>query len=1015
LLLKFTVIIPTAANTTSKLVFAIQFHEHLGVLVLPHVVQEDQQGRFMYGVKRVFGHTVADHIDQVSDLEKQLLKLTDECSDPHLTKKFSKAARNAAALYSELTESKLKSLVIPYVQSRISKCLQIMQAHEMPLHFKGDKENPVDHHPIYIARDTARAVFHFHHDDDGLRYHLSLRHHDTDISLLVPGSLVLVEQPGWVLIGNMVYRLQDGVDGNKARPFFHKEFVAIPEASAEKYYRGFMLKIIQNYETRLQGIRLDIESPPCQPVLKLEEDLEGHPVLTLSFRYGQKNCLASDHHACWTDLVADAEGQYFRKTLRDPDAEENYINHLLKLGLSSRDKRLFYLAGNTTEVTDDQAGAVSTGVAGGKLHEAGHPSLYALLEWLGTHEQSLAAKGLIIRQDTKGNIYYTGSIRADIDVSTGQDWFDVHAMAVFGEVRIPFIRLKNHLLNGIREYELPDGRVAILPIEWFSRYKDLLLFSQSLDTAFRLKKHHFTVVDKLQNGSIGIPALTVLTDETRISMPDLPPSLHHTLRPYQRSGFAWMHWLNRNGLGGCLADDMGLGKTLQTLALLMKIKADCRPEDTIARQQRSGAQLSLFGETEETDKYTGKTSLIVMPLSLIYNWENEIRKFTPGLRYHKYMGAGRESEIKNLLEYDIVLTTYGIMRNDVEMLKDIAFHYLILDESQLIKNPKSLVSAAVNSLHAQHRLVLTGTPIENSLDDLWSQLSFVNPGMLGSLTMFRKEFVQPIQDQGDEAKKEQLNNMIRPFILRRTKDLVERDLPELSEKVHYCEMNDGQRKLYESRKSEMRNRIFDAMTSGDKAGLRIHILQSLLHLRLIANHPLLVNHPDDPSGKFEEAVRMIGNLVAENHKVLIFSQFVKHLQLFRDHFDANQLGYAWLTGQQKATERTSVIEAFQHDPQKQLFLISLRAGGVGLNLTRADYVFMLDPWWNPAVEQQAISRAHRIGQQRHVFAYKFITRNSVEEKILRLQQAKSTLAGDFTGTNNPFKVFTDEEILEIFD
>lgn len=1043
---------PKSVNTEHQLVFAIQFHNPLGVLIVPYMVQQAKDGQFMIGTQRLYSHTVEGYFDNLSEPEKQLMKLTDECSDLHLSRKFSKTARKAEALYNELTESKLHSIVIPYVQSRLSKCLELMQTHGVDLYFKGEKDNVIDNNKIIVAKEEAKAVFHFIKDETGLRYRLSLHHNAGEVPMLTDNAMVLVEEPGWILAGQMACRLEAGVDGNKVKPFFKKEFVSIPASFEEKYYRGFMRKVIKNHQVTLEGIRLDVETPACQPLLKLELDLEERPVFLLYFRYENNSCLLTDNHVCWVEMLTDDGSTGFRKTMRDLAAEKEIVQSLRELGLRSKGKNAFYLPEHIAHLPKNEADSVSGNNTTGNLPWQRQEALLKLIEWGCKQAGKLESMGIGIEQGFLKRAYVMASTILDINIHTGNDWFDIYAVAVFGKHRIPFIRLKNHLLNGIREYELPDGQFAILPQEWFSRYNNLLIYGQEVNGQFRMRKHHFRLVEQLN-----VSSESIFDESTKgtaystngplaFSIPEAPPPLDHLLRPYQRAGYAWLYWLKQNGFGGCLADDMGLGKTLQALTLLLKLKQDADPGPPQPASKPTGSQLSLFGETPAITVSPSCTSLIIMPLSLLHNWVNEIDKFAPQLRYGKYVGPTREDDVKDFLQYDVVLTTYGIARNDVEMLKTITFCYVILDESQLIKNPRSQVSEAVNSLQAQHRLVLTGTPVENSLDDLWSQLNFVNPGILGNLATFRQTFSQPVENNDDQIKKTQLREMIKPFILRRTKEQVEPELPPLTEKIHYCEMSDAQRKLYETKKSETRNHILEVMTSGDRSRLKINVLQSLLQLRLLANHPMLVNQAstlpksqsnapkgnptevlfenqadalsenrlDIPSGKFEEVIRMIENLMAEGHKVLIFSQFVKHLQLFREHFDENSLSYAWLTGQQKSEERKRAIADFQSDKSKLLFLVSLKAGGVGLNLTAADYVFILDPWWNPAVEKQAVSRAHRIGQQRHVFSYKFITTNSVEEKILKLQQAKANLAGDFISSNNPFSDVTDEEILELF-
>ena len=340
------------------------------------------------------------------------------------------------------------------------------------------------------------------------------------------------------------------------------------------------------------------------------------------------------------------------------------------------------------------------------------------------------------------------------------------------------------------------------------------------------------------------------------------------------------------------------------------------------------------------------------------------------------------------------------------------FYYVILDESQYVKNPESKTYKAVIQLKSAHRLVLTGTPIENSLSDLWAQMNFLNPGLLGSYNWFQKTFITSIEKHSDPEQQKMLQYLIYPFILRRKKDEVARELPPLTEHIVYCAMAEEQEKLYEEAKSVIRNAILENI---DKEGIKkssFVVLQGLTKLRQLANHPsLLDKESEEVSGKFEQMLSMLENLVAENHKVLIFSSFVTHLQLIEERIKQQNWRYSLLTG--KTTDREKVIGQFQNDPENYIFLISLKAGGVGLNLTAAEYVFITDPWWNPAAENQAISRAHRIGQQKNVFVYRFITENSIEEKIQVLKERKSSLADKFINSNNPFAEITREEIEEL--
>jgi SNF2 family DNA or RNA helicase len=402
-----------------------------------------------------------------------------------------------------------------------------------------------------------------------------------------------------------------------------------------------------------------------------------------------------------------------------------------------------------------------------------------------------------------------------------------------------------------------------------------------------------------------------------------------------------------------------------------------------------------------------------MPTSLIYNWTNEAKKFTPKLKIHTHTGTFREKDIAVFNKADVIITTYGITRVDIELMKEMYFNYVILDESQNIKNPSSKSFKAVKQLNSKYKLILSGTPVENTVNDLWTQMSFINPGLLGSQTFFQKDFVQPIEKKKDEEKAQKLQVLIKPFVMRRTKEQVATELPPKTENLFFSKMTDDQLEIYEQTKSEYRNELLKALETGDYSKSPIQMLQGLTKLRQIANHPALIDKDyEGESGKFEDVIHKLQSVVEAGHKVLVFSQFVKQLDLYRQYFDRHHIKYSYLDG--STMNRGKVVEEFKSEKEIQIFLISIKAGGVGLNLTEADYVFILDPWWNPAVEQQAIDRTHRIGQTKNVFIYKFITKDTVEEKILALQNKKLRVAKSLITTEESFmKSLSEADIKEI--
>ncbi len=459
----------------------------------------------------------------------------------------------------------------------------------------------------------------------------------------------------------------------------------------------------------------------------------------------------------------------------------------------------------------------------------------------------------------------------------------------------------------------------------------------------------------------------------------VPDGLHTRLREYQRQGYEWLSRLAHIGAGACLADDMGLGKTVQSLALLLA---------------RAG----------------GGPALIVAPTSVCFNWEEEAARFAPGLSMH-FLGsmAGRKEIISRLGPGDVLVVSYGLATRSIAALRSIGWHTLVLDEAQAIKNPRAKRTRAIRELDAEFRVALTGTPIENALEELWSLFSVINPGLLGTLAGFRRRFAVA---ENDRAGRERLAALVRPFILRRRKSAVLTELPSRTEQVLHVEPDPEERAFLEAVRRQAMERIA-GLGDEEPGARRIHMLAELTRLRLACCHPRLVQ-PDCtiPGAKLESAMALIRTLIAEGHKALVFSQFVKHLEVVRARLDVEGFDYQYLDGATPPAERRTRVNAFQAG-KGELFLISLKAGGTGLNLTAADYVIHLDPWWNPAVEDQASDRAHRIGQQRPVTIYRLAVRNSIEEKVIRLHEEKRELADDVLAGTESATALTEEDLMNL--
>jgi superfamily II DNA or RNA helicase len=589
--------------------------------------------------------------------------------------------------------------------------------------------------------------------------------------------------------------------------------------------------------------------------------------------------------------------------------------------------------------------------------------------------------------EVSGKVYrQPGSVQ--IRVSSGIDWFELDGQAEFEGKAVPLPALLRAISKGQSTIVLDDGTMGILPEDWLSRYGLLAAVAQVKDETIQFAPNQVGLLDALlaQMPTDFDEAFCRARDELRrfegVKALDPPNTFVGTLRPYQRDGLGWLDFLRVFGLNGCLADDMGLGKTVQVLAMLEE-----------RRRQGTGP------------------SLVVVPRSLVFNWHQEAARFTPKMRVLDHAGADRLRGTDHFRKYDLVLSTYGTLRRDVSQWTDMRFDYVILDEAQAIKNAASESAKAARLLRANHRLALSGTPVQNHLGELWSLLDFLNPGMLGA-TKALAALTSADRNVSPETR-QFLANALRPFILRRTKEQVAQDLPEKFEQTIFCDLDKRQRALYDELKEHYRQSLLGRI---DREGLgksKLQILEALLRLRQAACHPGLLNKSqiDDGSAKLDTLLPRLAEVAAEGHKAIVFSQFTSLLAIVRKRLDEKETVYEYLDG--KTRDRQEKVERFQNDPNCRLFLVSLKAGGLGLNLTAAQYVFLLDPWWNPAVEAQAIDRAHRIGQTRQVFAYRLIARDTVEEKVLALQQSKRELADAIINADNAILSKLRREDLEL--
>ncbi|HKQ74502.1 MAG TPA: DEAD/DEAH box helicase, partial [Blastocatellia bacterium] len=675
--------------------------------------------------------------------------------------------------------------------------------------------------------------------------------------------------------------------------------------------------------------------------------------------------------------------------LRDRDAEAAFIRRLTDAGLK-------YVGPNYYEKH-----------SGWEIAPTKLPGLVRELIAEGWHVE---AEGKTFRNP--------GEIR--MQVSSGIDWFELYGTVDFGETSAKLPELLAALKRGESMVKLDDGTYGMLPEDWLQKYGLIAGLGEAHEDHLRFRKTQIGVLDALlssQPASDFDENFARARDELKrfdgVKPADPPEEFNGELRPYQKDGLGWINFLRQFGFGGCLADDMGLGKTVQVLALLearrqLRYETDGRRDGETERNRDNGAALSLHPSVSPSHR----PSLAVVPKSLVFNWKQEAARFTPKLRVLDHTGQlrGKES-LEHFGDYDLILTTYGTLRNDAVMFKDIRFDYIILDEAQAIKNANTASAKAARLLNGDHRLTLSGTPVENHLGELWSMFEFLNPGMLGAASVFK--LTGGVARNPNEETRKLLALALRPFILRRTKSQVAKDLPAKQEQTIFCELEPAQRKLYNELRDHYRNTLLDRIARDGISKSKIQVLEALLRLRQAALHPGLIDskRTKEDSAKLDLLLPQLIELFEEDHKALVFSQFTSFLSILRDQLDKEKIRYEYLDG--RTRDRQARVEKFQNDPECKLFLISLKAGGLGLNLTAAEYVYLLDPWWNPAVESQAIDRAHRIGQTRQVFAYRIIARDTVEEKVLALQNTKRELADAIINADNSLIRNLAKEDLEL--
>ena len=948
--------------------------EVLPSLYLPnaYVVSRDKHGNLAHIKQKATPETVVSFKFEISETQRRLFQIINELLPDVLEKKYSPPKKKVKSLETLMAEEEIQPRILQFVNRRLDEFLTLLIKNNYHLTFSIDRRILVKDFIVKLESTYLQPHLSFHRDEFGVSYQLKLSNNGQVWCIKDKDVIPISNTPGWLIVDYVLYRVSQ-INGNMVKPFLQKDEIRIPKNSVKSYFQKFIIKIASQLDFEATGFAVLQSGILTGCRLDLVDHLLGEgKVLQVKMIYEQAEFSWFDKKDKKAGLSFQGDEVTITQVSRDLAAEKHYLELLEAAGL-----QVIEGTGVFTNITLDS-----------------EADPYVMLKWIGEHKVSLEKQGFIIGEVSEAGMPLSLSIPTlSLDTKQTADWFDIDGQVKVGKHIFSFRLLAPYIRKNERLYPLPDGTVFVIPMEWMNKFKDITQFAKTDDQSLRINKNQYTL---LQEADILLPA-TTLNKDIEIN---LPRFLKAELRPYQFEGYKWLVDLYHNNLGACLADDMGLGKTLQTIAVLLYAKEKKIEEGKEFEKNNVGRQLDIFA-AKDAGFLQSLHALIILPASLVFNWEKELARFAPNLFVYKHTGNKRHKDIRLLKRYDIILTTYHTVIRDTTLLSQMTYEYIILDESQQIKNKDSAAFININDLEALHKISLSGTPIENSLSDLWSQMQFINPDLLGNFNFFKKEFILPIERMGDEDKKARLRSLVSPFLLRRTKEEVAKDLPPLTTQVFYSEMSVDQKKLYEKEKSAARNYLLENFNEND-ARFRMELLQTLTKLRQLVNHPVLVfeDYTKD-SGKFQDICAKWEEVKKSGHKVLFFSSFVKHLTIFKAYFEESKTPYAWLTGSLTAEEKKKQIDLFEKKPEVQAFFISIKAGGTGLNLTAADYVFILDPWWNPSTEQQAIARAHRIGQEKSVMALKFITRESIEEKILHLQEKKSQLAEDIlSGTGN---------------
>jgi len=956
-----------------------------------------------------------DFIDKVDDIDdKEIRQLVELCLWTQSDNLFSKAGRNfnTKKAFFEKADKTTQRYVISQVDLHITEAVATASRLGVHIFFApkpGEWLRQQDE--LHLNAEPLKLHAAFTKTDDGIDYRLTL---GDDIIPSAHHTQILCNNPSLFVIDHSLRQLGEGLGGKLLTPFLKKEIYHIPASIQAKYFRQFILKIVKKIDISSDGFDVDNLHPQGKAVLMLQATTNGLYTLDTQFVYDTATFSSGDRREKSVTLHDDGKSVTFVCIWRNREWESS-----------------------VTELLDNE------------LHRPQTASLQEMTAWLTTHDAVLTQHDIETQQRTIHH-YVIGEVeRIHNDRWTG-DWFQMHVTLIFPDgTQMVLTDFRDAIINGDREVRLPSGNWFVIPDEWYAQYSAAMLFGlmKSRGTlTFHRSQQTVLPTEDLLPPTQKAPAACDKEEKT------LPPQgLKATLRPYQFLGYRWMLSHQHGGTGCLLGDDMGLGKTVQTIAVILHYfeSSASAPTDDRSREDTTDnglikdagnsedqadysiirsdqvirsdrvirsnhiirskptsppVQTSLFSEEEMSGRAAKampsasssqpdlrqqsghRAVLVAAPSSVVFNWHDEFRRFAPSLRVVEYTGNARERAAKQsqLANADVVLTSYPMLRNDIGVLSRLSFAIAVYDEAHAFRNNTSLLYQAVLKIHADFPIALTGTPMVNALDELWTLMSVLNPALLGDYETFQNNFIHPINVNLQDEHTAILRKLVAPYFLRRLRGDVLDSLPERQDEQVWCDMTEAQAALYEEEQSKMRNLLMDA----EQANNRIVVLAAITRLRRLACSPKL-EHKEGDSGKVLEVFDRLEELRGTDHKVLLFSEFTSFLDVIAEEMKQRGWSYDMLTGQSR--DREAIVKHFQQTPSCQFFLVSLKAGGEGLNLTEADYVFLLDPWWNHAAEEQAIARAHRSGQRRSVMVYRFITRGSLEEQIQKVQDKKDDL------------------------